>query len=642
MSAKGMPDMAKFMLLGITMAGCMVLGNQSAAQAYTPVAITPVPDVYTYLSENPALHGIYGQQTTGQFTRLTIFGNSYADWGNAVAAGFSLYNASTHRYGNALSMGDAMEFHYELPTNAVANYAVGGAKSGVANVYPVPALEATTGIQAQIEDFIAAGGHFSPTDLVDITTVGGNDILNISTEGVSGAANGALEAEKIDVSLLAGAGARTIAILAGDDVSLLPAVAPGGLLSFITPAEAHAFYLQLFPAEEQAFAQYNYSPTRIFFFDMPGLEQDMIADPSKFGFTTTATACIASPACLAAPVAVQDQTMTYDGLHFTTLGFAWVSRFEANQIDAPATLAAQSELALAGTRAFSASVFERLDDERFTGNSGSPLSVYLQGTERAGKQDDQDFALGMHYSAPGLTLGVEDRINPSLTLGLAFNYSTPQAALDQAFGTIRLNSEQLAAYASWSNAGYFADFIAALGRSDYTIRRPGVFDGIGGVTNGADVAAAARVGDLLLRLGALKAGPVVGLDYAGLHENGYTESGDFLLSQVVGGQTLNSLLGSAGLQLRATGPVNAYLDLTAVHEFLNTARDLTTSQLSTPEIVVATPVAGTGTQTFAKIAAGASVRVTGNLSINAALATEFAGAAGAQSFSAEAGLSYRF
>jgi outer membrane lipase/esterase len=244
-------------------------------------------------------------------------------------------------------------------------------------------------------------------------------------------------------------------------------------------------------------------------------------------------------------------------------------------------------------------------------------------------------------------LRVDDHINSNLLLGLAFNYSTPQGSLNQGFGTVKINAEQLSLYGSWSSSGYFIDFTGIAGHNSYTITRPGVLNSIGGKTNGPDVVVAANVGNLLLGTGTIRVGPIFGLNYAMVHENGYTETGDWLLSQVVGAQTLNSFIGSAGVQLRLSGTVrdtmvNSYMNLTADHEFLNPARDIMTSQLSTPEIVVATPVAGTGTQTYGQIVAGLSVKVARNLAVNGSLGTQFGGSAGAASFGVEGGLSYRF
>lgn len=634
----------------------MISPSPAHAAEYTAEAIVPQPDVWGYIQQNPPVRNLFGQQITGQYKSLTIVGDSYADWGNTLkAAGVTPPPTyPTARLSNGLSMGDALEYHYDLPTSSVANYAVGGAASGTANAFNSLFAAGYTlpGTTTEIQTLLATGRRFGMNDLVDLTTAGGNDglLLVINNPGattaqIAAAATQTSENIQSDVQQLVGDGARNVAILSPGDLSLLPAYAGN--------AELHSFYSTAFQMNEAALAPIARSGVRVFFFNLAPLEQRILANPGLYGFTNVTQACLSVSSCFNGTVAQQDQYFSWDGEHLTTAGYALVSRYEANQIDAPSTISAQSALGLVGARAFSDSVFARLDDDRFVdgsqtgGNGGSPLSVYLQGTEVSGSQDDQLFALGMHYSAPGVTVGVDDHVNPNLLLGLAFNYSSPQGSLNQGFGTVKMNTEQLALYGSWSNAGYFIDFSGMAGHNNYTITRPGVLNSIGGKTNGPDVVIAAKVGDLLLGTGAVRVGPIFGLDYAMVHESGYTESGDWLLSQVVGAQTLNSFIGSAGVQLRVSGTVrdtvvNAYLNMTADHEFLNPARDIITSQLSTPEIVVATPVAGTGTQTYGQIAAGLSVKVAKNLSVNGSLGTQFGGSAGAPSFGVEGGLSYRF
>src|SRR5689334_9257779 len=70
--------------IAVAMIGC---GSPLSAQTYTPIAVVPSPDVYAYMQQNPSVQGLFGSQTRGQFTSLTVFGDSYADWGNAVRAG---------------------------------------------------------------------------------------------------------------------------------------------------------------------------------------------------------------------------------------------------------------------------------------------------------------------------------------------------------------------------------------------------------------------------------------------------------------------------------------------------------------------------------------------------------------------------
>ncbi|WP_054161637.1 SGNH/GDSL hydrolase family protein [Rhodopseudomonas sp. AAP120] len=154
----------------IAAAGLVGAASSAAAQVYTPIAVVPNPDVYAYFQQNAGVQSLFGPQVTGQFTSLTVFGDSYADWGNAKRAQGGV-GTSTGRFSAGLSMGDAFQYHYGLATSSVANYAVGGAQSGETNV----AGPTLPGTGSEIRTFLANGGRFGARDLVNITTAGGND-----------------------------------------------------------------------------------------------------------------------------------------------------------------------------------------------------------------------------------------------------------------------------------------------------------------------------------------------------------------------------------------------------------------------------------------------------------------------------------
>ncbi len=642
----------------LIMAGCMAVGLSPAqAQEYVAEPIVPQPDVWAYVSQYPFMKNLYGQQAAGQYKSLTIFGDSYADWGNTLKASGVSPPPPTYpdgRLSNGMSMGDALEYHYALPTSSVYNYAVGGAATGTANAFNTlyPGGYTLPGTATEIQTFLDSGGHFNESDLVDLTTAGGNDglLLQQSYPNATGAQITAAAVQTSanflsDVKNLVGAGARNLTVLSPPDMSLMPYGAGNSIY--------HSFYSQIFPMISADLAPIARSGVRVFYFDMTTLQQRVLANPGLYGFINPTQDCLAVASCANGTVAQQDQYFSWDGEHLTNAGYALLSRYETNQVDAPSTIAAQGELGMIGARAFSDSVFSRLDDDRSLdgsqapGDNGSPLSVYLQGTDITGSQNDQMFALGMNYSAPGVSVGVDYHASPNLLLGAAFNYSTPQASLNQGFGNVKINTEKLALYGSWSSAGYFLDFAGVAGHDNYTISRPGVIDNINGKTSGPDAVVAVRAGNLLLGNGDFRAGPILELNYATVRENGYTESGDWLLTQSIAAQTLNSFIGSVGMQLRLNLPMrgsilNSYINLTANHAFLNPVRFIVTSQLSTPAIVDATPVVDAGNQTYGQIVAGLSFRVANNLAINSSFGTQFGSVSRPANFSVAGGLSYRF
>ncbi len=94
-----------------------------------------------------------------------------------------------------------------------------------------------------------------------------------------------------------------------------------------------------------------------------------------------------------------------------------------------------------------------------------------------------------------------------------------------------------------------------------------------GASGGDSVAVAAKAGYLFDASAPVRLGPVVGLTYATTRVGAYTERGDPVLTQSVGATGLESLVGRAGLQVRAAPfslaglPVRAFVTVTAEHEF---------------------------------------------------------------------------
>lgn len=634
-------------------AAALACGSAAHAQAtYTPQAITPNPDVYSYLAENPILDGIYGRQTTGQFSHLFVFGNSYADWGNCGASTIPCGNA-INRYGSGLSMADGLEYEFGLQTSQVSNYAVGGALSGPTNALPDTYIGNSTGIESQIKSFIAGGGRISGSQIADITTFSGNDVFQLLGLSFSSAIAATLSAEQTDVSLLSGDGARTITITSGGDTGILPATGPGGLITAagITPAEGAAFDATAFAGEQQFLTAYNRSPTRIFLFDLTTLEKRMIADPAAFGFTNVTQACESVASCANGSIAVQDSYMTYDGLHLSTLGFAWVAQYQANQVNAPSTIGAQSNLALATSRNFTGSILDRLDataSPGYTAQSGnSRVSLFLQGGTATGSLPDQQYAFGMAYDIPSIGLGVNYAASDDLDLGLEAEYAHPHAGLTQGEGALTLNSYLFAGYAKWHTPHWFGDFIINGGGSHYAITRTGVFNPLTASTSGGNFTLAARGGYNAGRLGGVLFSPVVGLDYTRIGIGGYSESGDVLLDQTVSAQTRHALLASAGLELHdqlTAGAAN--LDLFGKFlvdtTFGDNGHGVVTSQATTPGIEVLTVIPGAGNTVYEEASVGVTGALTPRLALQAAVGGMFGGQNTGTGFNASANVTYRF
>jgi outer membrane lipase/esterase len=657
----------------VLLGGVMSISPAARAQQYVSVPFVPQPDVYTFTQQNPSVQGLFGRQVTGQYQSLTIFGDSYADWGNARSAGTlqAVFPSGPFgRFSNGLSLGDELQYHYALATPSVANYAVAGATSGMTNVSDIivpGAVPVLPGIAAEIQTFLATGRRFGPTDLVAIMTASGNDVVPIlfnpaaTPSQITAAANQSAANTLSNVQQLVGAGARNIAIVSNGDSSLLP-IAFGN-------ANVHSLYSQTISSTQASLAPLAHSGVRIFFFDLGALEQRLIQNPGLYGFTNVTTPCSAVVACANATQATQNQFLFWDVAHLTTAGFAVISRYQTNQIDAPNTVAAQGDIGLLVAATFSGTLFGRLDAYREQNSGGSvnsayawdrlpkkapalapassanQLSVYLEPNYAAGKRADQLFSFGYNYELPGGTAGIEYRYGPNILFGGAFKYTAPNATLTQGAGHINLNSYQFAGYASLNYPRWFADFVATVGHNDYLLDRPGVLDTINAATSGTGFSAGFKAGRLF-DVAALRVGPIIGLNYARAAVNGYTETGDPLLTQMVNGQSAEALTSSAGIQFRfgnllGVRNVNPYLNLTAEHDFIGGSRSIVTTQTSAILLPITTPIAGRGEATYGKVAGGISATLTDNLKATINGFSTFA-RAGGDDFAVSTGLKYLF
>ena len=144
----------------------------------------------------------------------------------------------------------------------------------------------------------------------------------------------------------------------------------------------------------------------------------------------------------------------------------------------------------------------------------------------------------------------------------------------------------------------------------------------------ADTIAVAGHGGYLVGIGPLRAGPIAGIDYTHAAIDSYTETGDKLLTMTVARQSLDSLTGDVGVQVRypfqlGQIPVSPYLNLTAEHDFLGSGRTVTTTLVTAPLLPVLTPVPD-DRHTHGKLAAGLAAAVTERMSATATVATTFA------------------
>jgi outer membrane lipase/esterase len=605
------------------------------------------------------LAGMAAAQAQSPFTAVYGFGDSYADTGNLfrITHTFSpIY--PTGRFSGGTNFVDTMSLLLGVPQ---ANFAIGGATTGTTNVVG-PGIP---GFFQEWTGFLASGGRFAPTDVLAIS-IGGNDARAYYQTG--GSLVGAPTAASVSatqaiagVGALVGAGARNVVFTVGD-VSTLPEatgrpnVAAGSLFS-------QTYNLQT----QSSLALFARSGVRVEYVDIALIGREIIANPALYGFSNTG-ACPLT--CLGNP-ALQSQYLFYvDGLHLTSHGFAVLGEYIVNRLDAPLTLPAQGDMGLRAAQGFAAVVFGRLDLFREASTivpeplayapvrkgpfveavpppkPPSPLSVYVLASGGFGSQSTTQQSSGYNWDAVGGTLGAEYRINNNAFIGAAFNYANPSANLFNGNGTTDTNSYQVGVYGAWVGAHLFAQGFVGGGFQQYRNMRFGVVDIIRSNPTGSSLIAGGKVGYLFDAGPLFKIGPIVGATYARADIKGFTESGDPALVLTIGRQTVDTVVGSAGAQIRY--PVifngvafNPYLNLTAEEDFRGNGRIIQFGAVSAPLITNTWTVPNGSQRLYGRVAGGVQADMVSNVAVTLT-ATRTLGRHGGDDFYGSGGIKVSF
>jgi len=571
------------------------------------------------------------------FTTIQAFGDSYADTGNLIKiigpitiAGINIY--PTGRFSGGTNFVDTTSALLGIPQN---NFAFGGALTATG---PIP----NSGFTQQIQGFVASGKTIAPSDLVEIS-IGGNDARGYyqgggTLAGVNAAATVSANQAMAGINALVGAGARNIVFTVGD-VSQLPE-AIGNPNAPVGSAYSQSYNAQM----QAALAGIARNGVRVEFIDVALLGNLIKANPALYGISNVG-AC-PFPACVG-NAALQNQFLFYlDGIHLTSHGFAIMGEYIVNRLEAPLTFAPQGDLAMNSVMGFASTLYGKLDMFRETygfvpttmnayaaytkapylkalpPGPVNPWSFYMQANGGISDRQATVASNGFNLDSVGGTIGTEYRINNNAFVGGAFDYSNPKARLFNNAGTTDVNSYQLGIYGAWADPHFFAQGLATFGWQNFRNTRPGVVDIITSNPDGNTFLAGGKFG-YLFDAWRSQVGPIGGLTYARARVNGYTESGDPVLTLNVGPQTAEALVASAGVQFRIPFVVNGrvinpYLNLTAEDDLIGNGRIVQFGATSAPLIINNWAIPnGTSQHVYGRVAAGVVAPVTDRVALTA-------------------------
>lgn len=491
-----------------------------------------------------------------EFTSMFVFGDSLSDSGNLFALTGGTVPTSPPYYQGRFSNGPvwvenlapALGFDF----NPAMDFAVGGAESGTGGL---------VGVATQIGAFAAAGGTIDPNALV-VVWAGGNDYLNnAATTPPEVLIPSVVTNLATAVGTLAALGGRTFLVPNLPDLG----TSPGGNASGFAEAlgaltEAHnAGLVNAMMGLEGALG------ARIVVMDVYGMFNDLLADPAAYGISFTAIPCLVpggatgicdSPEATAA-------TLFWDPIHPSATGHALLGQF------ANATLFQDFN----GARISAVTSFiapQMLDMVR------QGINTRLNGLRAANAFDDPDrgtvpyFSVkvgrgsrnggagvaGFNYDLTLFTFGLDRSFGESLIAGVSLTHASGETRADGGLATADFNSTVVAAYASYSEGGWYADLALAGSWEDYDIDRVTLFDPrplASADSDGNSYYVALDTG-LNFNAGNFTFGPAVGMRYLNSDMDSYMETGAAMLNLAVAKQDSSGWIGSVGFQ--ASGVVN--------------------------------------------------------------------------------------
>jgi outer membrane autotransporter protein len=308
-----------------------------------------------------------------------------------------------------------------------------------------------------------------------------------------------------------------------------------------------------------------------------------------------------------------------DNLHPTSVGMDIIGHYIAAQLRAPLTLQAPSDLGFDTARQWGRTLSSRGD--LYRGDKAEGLRVFAIADGYTHKADAGVQLNAFDARGLGATIGAEYGMGASL-VGIAGNYSKPKLTFGNDAARLHGHSWQIGAYGSFDMGGFFGQGYLGYGKDNNHLDRVGVISDLESSPDGNHTVAGVKAGYLMPFAG-MGAGPIVAFDYARAKADGYTETGDAALTLNVGSQSLKSVTGQLGIEVRGDlAGLHPFADLTAERDFTGDDRFITFSQTTAPTIINTWSIPR-GKETYGRFVAGGSANVMGGLSIDASVSTTF-------------------
>jgi outer membrane autotransporter protein len=223
-----------------------------------------------------------------------------------------------------------------------------------------------------------------------------------------------------------------------------------------------------------------------------------------------------------------------------------------------------------------------------------PFSAWMSGLAGLGSVQGNTNASTLTYSMGGAAVGIDYRLDPRFLVGLGVGYASGTQWVNSFMGQGWSNAVSLAAYGSFTQAGFYADALAGYAYLGNQLQRQIQVPNLQARTANGSTGANQFLSQIETgyKLGlwqtALTVTPFGRVQFSTTTQNAFAESGAQSLNLNVAQQTTNSLRSVLGADIGSSIPLanQRRLDLALrlgwQHEFANTARPITAAFAGAP------------------------------------------------------------
>jgi outer membrane lipase/esterase len=501
----------------------------------------------------------------GLFDNMVVFGDSLSDDGNiTLSQGLPIFRWTTNPGQTGLE--DVADFFGTPMTPALAggtDFAFGGA--GIVNNSPgvpasVPTLPTQLGMYLQ-----ATGGKADPNSLYAVWG-GANDIFyNAYVASQGGLTPAQVQANLITaadtelgmIQQLGQAGARYVMVVNLPNIGITPAAAAQGPAA---AAQLTGMSLTFNNALNAGLANagVNIIPVNAFAF-----LNEVVANPSAYGFTNVTTPACSSSALACLPAGTPGATSTYqpgtestylfaDGVHPTTAAHAMLAQYAESIVIAPGQMSLLAEAPLEINASLNRAITTQATT-RLASAPGNGLRLWANYDYARQRLDAQVNSPKSDNDVNTLSFGADLHPSDSVTAGLAFTVGQNKASYAGNMGGFKLQDLLATGYVMWGWQQAYFGAIGSFGHLGYSdIQRnipigPSVRQESGDTSGSHE--AFALTGGWWLDFGDWRTGPYADVGWQSIEVNAYSENGNTATTMTFGKQNRHALIGTLGWQL---------------------------------------------------------------------------------------------